>query len=190
MAAASAATWRKCRRFHSLLPMYRVKFFYAEMLSVVSSVMSPVMAMRVGRRFSRCCCSAAIMLLWLRSAGALALAPVFAAAADHGRIWPDGARQHARTCCARRCSSAGSLPMCRQRKAATAILLFLAFLVRPGQYHLRCRVRRAAGRVPAMKPGACWPASPHRSPPISRSRTGPSIPAGGRISISPASSSS
>ena len=34
MAAATAATWRtNAADFHSMLPMYRVKFLYAEMLS-------------------------------------------------------------------------------------------------------------------------------------------------------------
>ncbi|TIP99516.1 MAG: hypothetical protein E5X60_08695, partial [Mesorhizobium sp.] len=32
--------------FHSLLGMYRIKFLYAEILSMISSVMSPVEAMR------------------------------------------------------------------------------------------------------------------------------------------------
>ena len=44
--------------FHSLLGMYRIKFLYAEILSTMSSVMSPVEAMRVVCRCSRCCCSA------------------------------------------------------------------------------------------------------------------------------------
>ena len=64
--------------FHSMLPMYRVKFLYAEILSGLSQVMSPVAAMQAVQVFSTLLFGA-IVLLWLRSAGALALAPVVAA---------------------------------------------------------------------------------------------------------------
>ncbi|TIX79315.1 MAG: hypothetical protein E5V21_14600, partial [Mesorhizobium sp.] len=64
--------------FHSLLGMYRVKFLYAEILSTMSSVVSPVEAMRLLQVLS-VLLFGAIALLWLRSEGALALAPVVGA---------------------------------------------------------------------------------------------------------------
>ncbi|TIP78094.1 MAG: hypothetical protein E5X58_43090, partial [Mesorhizobium sp.] len=64
--------------FHSLLGMYRIKFLYAEILSMISSVMSPVEAMRAVSVLS-VLLFGAIALLWLRSEGALALAPVVGA---------------------------------------------------------------------------------------------------------------
>ncbi|TKB45497.1 MAG: hypothetical protein E5W81_25090, partial [Mesorhizobium sp.] len=50
--------------FHSLLGMYRIKFLYAEILSTMSSVMSPVEAMRVVSVLS-VLLFGAIALLWL-----------------------------------------------------------------------------------------------------------------------------
>ena len=96
--------------FHSMLPMYRVKFLYAEMLSGLSKVMPPVAAMQAVQVFSALLFGA-VVLLWLRSAGALALAPVLAARADRCRIRLCGAQQHARPAVPRRCCSAGSMPI-------------------------------------------------------------------------------
>ena len=134
------------------------------------------------------CCSAPSLLLWLRSAGALALAPVLAAVliVAEFRLC---ARSNTPDLLARRCCSAGSTPMSGGARWRPRILLLLAVHGAAGQRHLRRRVRRAAAGVPADGAWARWPAPPPPSPPISRSRTGPGIPAGGRISISRASSS-
>ena len=77
--------------FHSLLGMYRIKFLYAEILSTMSSVMSPVEAMRVVSVFS--------VLLFGAIAPALAAVGRCAGAgasgrrgADHGRFRRGGAR--------------------------------------------------------------------------------------------------
>ena len=56
--------------FHSMLPMYRVKFLYAEVLSALSTVMPPVAAMRAVQVFSvllfgaSCCCGCARPARW------------------------------------------------------------------------------------------------------------------------------
>ena len=116
--------------FHSMLPMYRVKFLYAEMLSGLSQVMPPVAAMRAVQVFS-------VLLFGAHRAAVAALGGRAGACAGYRRGADRRANLPTRraatrpTCCARRCCSAGSMPMCRQRQAATAILLLLAVLVRP-----------------------------------------------------------
>ncbi|TIV94803.1 MAG: hypothetical protein E5V74_22920, partial [Mesorhizobium sp.] len=64
--------------FHSLLGMYRIKFLYAEILSSLSHVVSPVDAMRLVQVFS-VLLFGAVTLAWLRAEGALAMAPVVGA---------------------------------------------------------------------------------------------------------------
>ncbi|MEO5759724.1 MAG: hypothetical protein ABIQ51_23045 [Mesorhizobium sp.] len=115
--------------FHSLLGMYRIKFLYAEILSTMSSVMSPVEAMRLVSVFS-VLLFGAITLLWLRSEGALALAPVVGAVlivAEFG----DAARAATPDVLTSALFLCGLYAYVRGREAATAILLFLAFMARP-----------------------------------------------------------
>ncbi|QPC92440.1 hypothetical protein [Mesorhizobium sp. INR15] len=115
--------------FHSLLGMYRIKFLYAEILSTMSSVMSPVEAMRLVSVFS-VLLFGAITLLWLRSEGALALAPVVGAVlivAEFG----DAARAATPDVLTSALFLGGLYAYVRGREAATAILLFLAFMARP-----------------------------------------------------------
>ncbi|MBZ9684082.1 MULTISPECIES: hypothetical protein [unclassified Mesorhizobium] len=115
--------------FHSLLGMYRIKFLYAEILSTLSSVMSPVEAMRLVQVFS-VLLFGAITLLWLRGEKALALAPVVGAVlimADFG----DAARASTPDLLTSALLLGGLFAYVRGREVATAILLFLAFMVRP-----------------------------------------------------------
>lgn len=115
--------------FHSLLGMYRIKFLYAEILSSLSHFVSPVAAMRLVQVFS-VLLFGAIALMWLRAEGALALAPVAAAIlimADFG----DAARASTPDLLASALFLGGLFAYVRKREAATAILLFLAFMARP-----------------------------------------------------------
>ena len=115
--------------FHSLLGMYRIKFLYAEILSTMSAVMSPVEAMRLLQVFS-VLLFGAIALMWLRSEGALALAPLVGAMlimADFG----DAARASTPDLLCSALLLGGLYAYVRGREAATAILLFLAFMARP-----------------------------------------------------------
>ncbi|MEZ2333629.1 hypothetical protein AB6802_28245 [Mesorhizobium sp. RCC_202] len=115
--------------FHSLLGMYRIKFLYAEILSGLSHVVSPVEAMRLVQAFS-VLLFGAITLAWLRSEGALALAPVVGAVlimADFG----DAARASTPDLLCSALFLGGLFAYMRKREAATAILLFLAFMARP-----------------------------------------------------------
>ncbi|RWK06331.1 hypothetical protein [Mesorhizobium sp.] len=115
--------------FHSLLGMYRIKFLYAEILSSLSHVVSPVDAMRLVQVFS-VLLFGAITLAWLRAEGALALAPVvgaFLIMADFG----DAARASTPDLLCSALFLGGLFAYVRGREAATAILLFLAFMARP-----------------------------------------------------------
>jgi hypothetical protein len=115
--------------FHSLLGMYRIKFLYAEILSGLSHVVSPVEAMQLVQVIS-VLLFGAITLAWLRSEGALALAPVVGAiliVADFG----DAARASTPDVLCSALFLGGLFAYVRKREAATAILLFLAFMVRP-----------------------------------------------------------
>ncbi|MGX8013368.1 hypothetical protein ACVDG8_032545 [Mesorhizobium sp. ORM8.1] len=115
--------------FHSLLGMYRIKFLYAEILSGLSHVVSPVEAMRLVQVFS-VLLFGAITLAWLRAEGALALAPVVGAVlimADFG----DAARASTPDLLCSALFLGGLFAYMRKREAATAILLFLAFMARP-----------------------------------------------------------
>ncbi|BCG93995.1 hypothetical protein [Mesorhizobium sp. 131-2-1] len=115
--------------FHSLLGMYRIKFLYAEILSGLSHVVSPVEAMRLVSVVS-VLLFGVITLLWLRSEGALALAPVIGAVlimADFG----DAARASTPDLMCAALFLGGLYAYVRKREAATAILLFLAFMARP-----------------------------------------------------------
>ncbi|MDX8515830.1 hypothetical protein [Mesorhizobium captivum] len=115
--------------FHSLLGMYRIKFLYAEILSSLSHVVSPVEAMRLVQVFS-VLLFGIITLLWLRAEGALALAPVAGAVlimADLG----DAARASTPDLLCSALFLGGLFAFVRKREVATAILLFLAFMARP-----------------------------------------------------------
>ncbi|TSE10287.1 DUF2029 domain-containing protein [Mesorhizobium intechi] len=115
--------------FHSLLGMYRIKFLYAEILSTLSAVMSPVEAMRLVQVFS-VLLFGAIALLWLHREKALALAPVVGAVlimADFG----DAARASTPDLLTSALLLGGLYAYVRGRDVATAMLLFLAFMVRP-----------------------------------------------------------
>jgi hypothetical protein len=115
--------------FHSLLGMYRIKFLYAEILSSLSQVVSPVEAMRLVQVFS-VLLFGAITLAWLRAEGALALAPVVGAIlimADFG----DAARASTPDLLCSALFLGGLFAYVRRREAATAALLFLAFMARP-----------------------------------------------------------
>jgi hypothetical protein len=115
--------------FHSMLPMYRVKFLYAEILSGLSRTMSPVAAMHAVQVFSTLLFGA-IVLLWLRSAGALALAPIIGAAlivAEFAYV----ARSNSPDMLASALLIGGLYAHMRRREAATAVLLVLAVMARP-----------------------------------------------------------
>ncbi|RVD61682.1 MULTISPECIES: hypothetical protein [unclassified Mesorhizobium] len=115
--------------FHSLLGMYRIKFLYAEILSSLSHVVSPVEAMRLVQVFS-VLLFGAITLAWLRAEGALALAPVVGAIlimADFG----DAARASTPDLLCSALFIGGLFAYVRKGEAATAVLLFLAFMARP-----------------------------------------------------------
>jgi hypothetical protein len=109
--------------------MYRVKFVYAEVLSLLDHVMSPVAAMQAIQVFSALLFGA-VVLLWLRSAGALALAPILAAALMVAEF-PYAARSNTPDLLAAALLLAGLYAYVRRREAVTAALLLLAILVRP-----------------------------------------------------------
>lgn len=115
--------------FHSMLPMYRVKFLYTELLSALDSFMEPVPAMRAVQAVSALLFGA-LVLLWLRSAGALALAPVMAAALMVAEF-PYATRSLTPDLLVSVLLLAGLYAHVRGREAATALFLFLAVLVRP-----------------------------------------------------------
>jgi hypothetical protein len=115
--------------FHSMLPMYRVKFLYVEALSVLSKGMPPVAAMQAIQVFATLLFGA-VVLLWLRSARALALAPVLAAVLMVAEF-PYAARSNTPDLLASALLLAGLYAHMRKREAATALLVTLAVLVRP-----------------------------------------------------------
>jgi len=115
--------------FVSLLPMYRVKFFYAELLSTMSTVMPPVTAMRVVSAVSVILFGAGI-LLWLRVAGALAIAPLFAGLLMMTEFGPTARASSPDLLCAA-FMMGGLLAYVQKKEVWAAPLLFLAFLVRP-----------------------------------------------------------
>jgi hypothetical protein len=115
--------------FHSMLGMYRVKFLYAEVLSTLSKVISPVEAMRAVQVFS-VVLFGVIVLLWLRSEGALALAPVVGGVLIVAEF-AYAARSSTPDLLCSALFMGGLLAYVRGRQVATALLLFLAFMVRP-----------------------------------------------------------
>ena len=115
--------------FHSLLGMYRIKFLYAEILSGLSHIVSPVEAMRLVQVFS-VLLFGAITLAWLRAEGALALAPVVGAILIMGDFG-DAARASTPDLLCSALFLGGLFAYMRKREAASAILLFLAFMARP-----------------------------------------------------------
>jgi hypothetical protein len=112
-----------------MLPMYRVKFLYAEILSGLSRTMSPVAAMHAVQVFSTLLFGA-IVLLWLRSAGALALAPLVGAALIVGEF-AYVARSNSPDMLASALLLGGLYAHMRRRETATAVLLVLAVMARP-----------------------------------------------------------
>ncbi|RAZ89264.1 hypothetical protein DPM33_20205 [Mesorhizobium hawassense] len=115
--------------FHSLLGMYRIKFLYAEVLSSLSHVVSPVEAMRLVQVVS-VLLFGVITLSWLRAEGALALAPVVGAIlimADFG----GAARASTPDLLCSALFLGGAFAYVRKREVSTAVLLFLAFMARP-----------------------------------------------------------
>ncbi len=115
--------------FHSMLPMYRVKFLYAEVLSGLSKVMPPIAAMQAVQVFS-VLLFGAVALLWLRSAGALALAPVLAGLLIVAEF-AYAARSNTPDLLASALLLAGLYAHVRRSEVFTGILLLLAVLVRP-----------------------------------------------------------
>lgn len=115
--------------FVSLLPMYRVKFFYAELLSMMSSVMAPVTAMRVVSAISVLLFGAGL-LAWLRAVGALAMAPLFVGLLMLTEFGPLARASTPDLLCSA-LMLGGLLAYLRRRESWSAGLLFLAFLVRP-----------------------------------------------------------
>lgn len=115
--------------FHSLLGMYRVKFLYAELLSGLSTFMPPVAAMRAVSVFSALAFGA-VVLVWLRAYGALALAPVMA-----GFLmvmeFSDLARAATPDLLCGALMLGALLAYVTRREAAAGLLIFLAFMVRP-----------------------------------------------------------
>jgi len=115
--------------FHSMLPMYRVKFLYAEILSGLSQVMSPVAAMHTIQALSALLFGG-IVLLWLRSVGALVLAPILCAVLMVAEF-SYAARSNSPDLLCSALLLGGLYAHMTRREAATALLLFLAVLVRP-----------------------------------------------------------
>jgi hypothetical protein len=115
--------------FHSMLPMYRVKFLYAEVLSVLTGVMQPVAAIRAVSVFSTLLFGL-VAFLWLRSGKALALAPALVAVLIVAGF-ANAARAGAPDLLASALLLAGLYAHVRRWEALTAVLLFLAFLARP-----------------------------------------------------------
>lgn len=115
--------------FHSMLPMYRVKALYAEAISVLSQVVSPIAAIRVVSVLSTLLFGV-LALMWLRMDNALALAPLLA-----GVLMASGFDDVARVGSPDMLASAlllgGALAFRRKHEGATAVLFFLAFLARP-----------------------------------------------------------
>lgn len=115
--------------FVSLLGMYRVKFLYGKIISLVSNFVSPVDALRIVSALSTILFGA-LVLAWLRSAKALALAPVFA-----GLMIVSGFGEAARVGTPDMLCAAlflgGLYAYTLKKEWLTAILLTLAFLVRP-----------------------------------------------------------
>lgn len=115
--------------FHSMLPMYRVKFLYIELLAQLEKVMPPVEAMHAIQAAS-VLLFGGVMLLWLRSARALALAPLAVAAlivAEFAYV----ARSNSPDLLASALLLAGLYAHTRTRDVLAGLLMFLAVLVRP-----------------------------------------------------------
>lgn len=115
--------------FHSMLPMYRVKFLFVEMLSQLSRFMSPVAALHAMQVLGALSFGA-VLLLWLRSSRALALAPVLAAILMVAEF-PYVSRSNSPDLLAAAILLGGLYAHIYRREAAAALLLVLAVLVRP-----------------------------------------------------------
>ena len=116
--------------FHSMLPMYRVKFLYAEVLSALSNVMQPVAAVRAISVFSTLLFGLVALLVAALGEGARAGAGAWSAILIVAGF-ADAARAGAPDMLASALMLAGLYAYTRRWEALTAVLLFLAFLVRP-----------------------------------------------------------
>ena len=115
--------------FYSMMPMYRVKFLYVEALSVLSQVVPPVIALHVVQVFA-VLLFGTVLLLWLRSAGALALAPVIAGILMVAEF-PYVSRTSSPDLLAAAMLLAGLYAHMYRREAIAGLFLLLAVLVRP-----------------------------------------------------------
>ena len=115
--------------FHSLLGMYRVKFLYAEILSTLSTVMSPVKAMQAVEVFS-VLLFGGVVLAWLARQKLLALAPVVAAILMVLEF-TSVARNNAPDLLCSALLLAGLFAYVERREVLTAVLVTLAVAVRP-----------------------------------------------------------
>lgn len=115
--------------FHSMLPMYRVKFLYVELLSGLSRVLPPVTALHVIQAVSALLFGT-VMLLWLRSAGALALAPLFGAVLIVAEF-ASTTRSNTPDLLASLLLLGGLFAYMRRSEVLTALLLVLAVMARP-----------------------------------------------------------
>lgn len=115
--------------FYSMLPMYRVKFLFVEALSVLSQVVPPVIALHILQVFAALLFGT-VLLLWLRSAGALALAPVLAGILMVAEF-PYVSRSNSPDLLAAAMLLGGLYAHVYRRDAVAGLLLFLAVLVRP-----------------------------------------------------------
>jgi hypothetical protein len=115
--------------FVSMLGMYRVKWLYCELLTALASIMPPFAAIRLISGVSALV-FAGVLLRWLQIEKALALAPIFAAlliVLDFSEL----ARAASPDTLFSALLLGGVFAYVRQYEAATAALLFLAFLARP-----------------------------------------------------------
>ncbi len=115
--------------FVSLLGMYRVKFLYGNIISFVANFVSPVSALRVVSALSAILFGS-LVLAWLRSAQALALAPVFAGLMILGGFG-EAARVGTPDMLCAALFLGGLYAYSFKNEWMTAALLTLAFLVRP-----------------------------------------------------------
>ncbi|HHZ09150.1 MAG TPA: hypothetical protein GX405_10285 [Rhizobiales bacterium] len=115
--------------FHSQLVMYRVKFVYAELLSAMSKVMSPVAAMQAIQVFS-VLLFGAVTLLWLARQRLLALAPL-AAGVLMALEFGAAARANSPDLLCAAVMLGALLAYVERREVPAAILLTLTVAIRP-----------------------------------------------------------
>lgn len=115
--------------FYSMLGMYRVKFLFVQLTAALSDIMSPLQAIRLISAASALV-FVGVSLLWLRSNGTLAFAPVYAAILIVGDF-SDMSRIITPDMLFSAVLLAGLYSYMRRMETLTAILLFVSFLVRP-----------------------------------------------------------